>query len=57
MEPYLLLVTLVLGYEQPHTYQVEFKSKGSCEKASANLRKEYLRVSGRVIVSAICVEK
>jgi len=28
MEPYLLIVTLVLGSQAPHTYQVEFTSKG-----------------------------
>jgi hypothetical protein len=56
MEPYLLFVTLVLGANAPHTYQVEFSSKDMCDKASAELQVGYDRLSGSVIVTTVCAK-
>jgi hypothetical protein len=57
MEPYLLLVTLVLPQQAPHSYQVEFSSKEKCEKAAADLQASYYRMSRGAGVTAVCARK
>ena len=41
MEPYMLLVTLVLGQQAPQSYKVDFSSKETCEQAASDLRLNY----------------
>ena len=58
METYLLLVTLVLGQQPPHSYQVEFSSKETCEKAASELRlDDYRNYPGRAGVTTVCAKK
>ena len=58
--PFLLLVTLMLPQQQPYTYEIEFSSKENCEKAAADLQREFAeRIAAQAgsSFSAICVAK
>ena len=58
MEPYLLLVTLVLGQQVPHSYKVEFSSKETCEQAASDLRLNYTKTFRNITgVMTVCVKK
>lgn len=58
MMPYLLLVTLVIGNgEPPHSYQVEFSSKETCEKAASELRLSYYQNYRKAGVTTVCVKR
>lgn len=55
--PYLLLVTLIIVQQPPHSYQVEFSSKETCEQAAADLRLEYLRQYRSAGVTTVCAKR
>ena len=58
MEPYLLLVTLVLGQQAPHSYKVEFSSKETCEQAASDLRLNYNKTFRNITgVMTVCAKK
>ena len=57
MEPYLLLVTLVLGQQAPHSYKVEFSSKETCEQAASDLRLNYNKTFRNITgVMTVCAK-
>jgi hypothetical protein len=58
MEPYMLLVTLVLGQQAPQSYKVDFSSKETCEQAASDLRLNYNKTFRNMTgVTTVCVKK
>jgi hypothetical protein len=57
MEPYLLLVTLVLGQQAPHSYKVEFSSKETCERAATTATLEKFMKQAEPLRSQVARKK
>jgi hypothetical protein len=58
MEQYLLVVTLVLGQQPPHSYKLDFSSKETCEQAASDLRLNYNKTFRNVTgVMTVCAKK
>lgn len=57
MQPFLLLVTLVISPHPPHSYQAEFSTQEACEKAAADLRADYYKQFRGAGVVTVCAKR
>jgi hypothetical protein len=54
----ILLVTLIVAGQPPHTYQIGDMTRLHCDLAKTNLEKEYARAFSKLNVtySILCIE-